>query len=116
MSRFYGTVQGSRGQATRCGDTAHGLVTEAAGWGGCIEVMVYDRDEDEDGFVVSMTPWHGKGDKVRIASGIIGDSVSVALGKDVFSGQVKRNKAARDLELGGAEEATDDWDEYEKTG
>ena len=110
MSRFYGTVQGNRGQATRCGNASSGLTTETAGWDGCIEVTVYDRDGDGDGFIVSMQPWMGSGDKVGIASGIIGNSSSIRLGKDVFEAHTKKEIAKRACEM--KEEVSDDWDSY----
>ena len=110
MSRFYGTVQGNRGKVTRCGNASSGLVTEAAGWGGCIEVIVYDRDGDEDGFIVSMQPWQDSGDKVRIASGIIGNSSSVILGERLLEEHAKKNSTERACEM--EEEVSDDWDSY----
>jgi len=40
MSHFYGTVQGHRGEATRCGAKSSGLTSTANGWdiGGEVEV------------------------------------------------------------------------------
>jgi len=110
MSRFYGRVQGNRGQATRCGNATSGLVTEAAGWGGCIEVCVYYVDGDTEGFIVTMKPWHGSGDSVRIASGIIGDSSSIAIEKELFDAQAKREIAERACDLEA--DVIDDWDSY----
>jgi len=110
MSRFYGTVQGNRGQATRCGNSTSGITTEAAGWGGCIEVQVYEVNGYTDGFSVTMKPWHGNGDSVRIASGVIGSGSSIAIEKELFDAQAKREIAERACEIG--EEVSDDWDSY----
>lgn len=32
MSRFYGSMQGSRGEATRCGTPASGITAHVHGW------------------------------------------------------------------------------------
>jgi hypothetical protein len=32
MSRFYGSMQGSRGEATRCGTTVSGVTAHVRGW------------------------------------------------------------------------------------
>lgn len=111
MSRFYGTVQGNKGQATRCGHATSGIRTEAAGWGGCIEVVVFgERGSDDDFFVVTMRPWHGSGDSVRIASGVIGSGSSIVIEKEVFDAQAKREIAERACELEA--DVIDDWDSY----
>ena len=60
MSHFYGTIQGTRGEATRCGDKSSGLTTHAAGWKGAIRVHVYHRN-DQDHAVISLIPWQGSG-------------------------------------------------------
>jgi hypothetical protein len=40
MARFYGAVQGARGEATRLGGTDSGLRTEACSWQGKIVVRL----------------------------------------------------------------------------
>lgn len=73
MSHFYGTPQGCRGEATRCGSKASGVVTYAAGWGGAIRVSVrHDSETGEDVFSVRQTRWHGSGVDEEIAHGILG--------------------------------------------
>lgn len=73
MSHFYGTLQGSRGEATRCGTKRSGVTTYAAGWGGAIRVYVYhDEDTGEDRFTVHQVSWRGNGYEEEIASGVIG--------------------------------------------
>lgn len=60
MSKFYGTVQGQRGKATRAGH--HSITTEAASWEGAVRVHVYhDEDRGQDVAIVSLTRWHGEG-------------------------------------------------------
>lgn len=76
MSHFYGTLQGSRGNATRCGTKSSGITTQAASWGGAIEVEVFhDEKTGQDKFTVIQIPWHGHGITQTIASGVIGESL-----------------------------------------
>jgi hypothetical protein len=73
MSHFYGTLQGSRGQATRCGDKRGGLLTVAASWKGAVNVYVYhDHETGRDMFRVSQQPWHGAGVSQVLVQGAIG--------------------------------------------
>ncbi len=60
MSHFYGTLEGNRGGATRCGTKASGIRTNAAGWGGSIQVSVYEED-GVDKYMVYLTPWANSG-------------------------------------------------------
>ncbi len=69
MSHFYGTLEGNRGEATRCGTKASGITTHAAGWGGAIRVNVYER-EGKDYYRVTLQPWQGSGgEHVTLAEG-----------------------------------------------
>ena len=62
MSHFYGRLNGSRGEATRCGHKTTGMTTIAASWRGAILVQLWhDEDSDQDWALVEMTPWHGHG-------------------------------------------------------
>ncbi len=49
MAHFYGSVEGSRGEATRCGTKNSGITAHARGWdiGGHIS-MGYQVDTEED--------------------------------------------------------------------
>jgi len=77
MSRFYGTLQGNRGEATRCGTKSSGVTTYAAGWRGAIRVNVYERD-DVDRFSVELVPWKDSGGAPEvIAMGLL-DSAAPA--------------------------------------
>jgi hypothetical protein len=73
MSHFYGVLQGSRGQATRCGTKNSGVETTAASWDGAIQVdLRYDEESDKNIYTVSQIPWHGQGVRKIIAEGIVG--------------------------------------------
>lgn len=73
MSHFYGTLKGTRGEATRCGDKARGLSAIAAGWGGAIDVFLYTKDTGGilvDWFDVRLIPWQNSGgNTILLASG-----------------------------------------------
>lgn len=80
MSHFYGTLQGIRGQATRCGGKGSGLTTQAAGWRGAIRTEIWhDEASDRDMYRVWLTPWHYSGGKARvIAEGVLDSSQEAA--------------------------------------
>jgi hypothetical protein len=70
MSHFYGTLQGARGEATRCGTKASGITTHAAGWQGAIRVDVFVDEDGRDSFTVHLVPWQSSGGQiVELASG-----------------------------------------------
>lgn len=72
MAHFYGKLQGSRGEATRCGSKSSNLTTYAAGWGGAIRTVVYyDDTTGFDMYRVELVPWKGSG----------GDVTTLAIGK-----------------------------------
>ncbi len=70
MSHFYGTLQGSRGQATRCGTRVSGVTTVAASWAGAVRCEAYERD-GEDHVRVSFIPWQGRGTRRELYDGPI---------------------------------------------
>jgi hypothetical protein len=74
MARFYGTVQGNRREATRCGSKQSGLEVNAASWSGSIAVRLYVNEQGENCFLVSQERWHGSGVSESIASGVLGKS------------------------------------------
>ena len=45
MSHFYGQLQGSRGNATRCGSTTSGIEASVQSWTGSVTVNLYERDD-----------------------------------------------------------------------
>lgn len=73
MSKFYGTVEGSaRSTATRVGSAKSGITTHAASWSGAVRVDVFER-EGKEHFEVSLVPWHGRGRRVDLVCGVLGD-------------------------------------------
>ena len=62
MSHFYGTPQGNRGEATRCGSRSSGLTTIAASWSGAVRIdLHHDEQTGQDIADVSLIPWRGSG-------------------------------------------------------
>lgn len=74
MPHFYGTLQGTRGRATRCGTKSSGITTQAASWAGPIETRIYhDEETGQDMYEVRQVPWHGAGVSRFIARGVLGE-------------------------------------------
>ena len=60
MAHFYGKLQGSRGEATRCGTKSSGVETVAASWQGSVVVRLHhDESRDQDIATVELRPWDG---------------------------------------------------------
>lgn len=71
MSTFYGTVEGQRGPATRCGSRSSGIRTAAQSWDGSVIVnLSYSERDGEDTLMVDINTsenssayghhiWHG---------------------------------------------------------
>ena len=77
MAHFYGTLEGNRGKATRCGTKIGGLSVTAAGWGGAIYVKLFEQD-GVDHYTVSIGPWQGSGGSyVKLASGKLDATLSI---------------------------------------
>ena len=72
MAHFYGTLKGSRGEATRCGSKSSGLVAYAASWQGAIRSEVFVTDGQGDWCRVELVPWHGNGVSRLLYEGPIG--------------------------------------------
>lgn len=71
MARFYGTLRGNRGEATRMGTPTSGLTTYAAGWRGAIRVRVF-ASGDVDRFIVERVPWMSSGGRTTVlAHGVL---------------------------------------------
>jgi hypothetical protein len=70
MSKFYGTVEGNRGEATRCGTPKSGITTQAASWKGAIRTVVFVDDQGRDAYRVEMIPWQGAGESRVIETGV----------------------------------------------
>ena len=78
MAHFYGTLQGSRGAATRCGTRGSGLRVTAASWSGSVRVSLYQNREGQDCCHVVLAPWNGKGTDRALYSGPIDPDHSAA--------------------------------------
>lgn len=62
MAHFYGTLQGSRGKASRLGTKRSDLSTVAASWEGAVSVCLYHNETTgQDCARVALMPWHGRG-------------------------------------------------------
>lgn len=73
MSHFYGKLQGSRGEVTRCGTKTSGHSSSIAGWNGAIRTEVWhDEEAGVDRYSITLTPWQSSGGKTTIlAFGIL---------------------------------------------
>ena len=62
MSHFYGRLQGSRGQATRCGTKKSRMDITCASWEGAVNAYAYyDEKSGRDMVLVTLKTWHGYG-------------------------------------------------------
>lgn len=78
MSALYGTLSGrAKTTATRCGTRNHPIVATAASWAGAIQTTVSIDKDGVERFEVAMRPWHGRGDTVLLAEGVMGKAESV---------------------------------------
>lgn len=73
MATFYGTLKGSRGEATRCGTIRSGMTTHAASWKGAIRVDMIMEEDGRVYYAVNEVPWHGHGRERTLATGYIGE-------------------------------------------
>ena len=61
MSQFYGTLQGNRGKASRCGSKSSGITTYATSGSGAVRVEVYEDSTGREMTLVELVKWHGAG-------------------------------------------------------
>lgn len=81
MSHFYGTLNGARGEATRCGSKASGLVTYAASWDGAVSVnLTYDERTEKNMFEIYQRCWKAQGVNQLIARGTVGEILPTPAG------------------------------------
>lgn len=80
MAHFYGTIQGSRGRASRLGHRTDGLTTTAASYEGAVQVYLYERD-GVDFAAVSLMKWRGAGTERVLYDGPVSGALIVR-GKD----------------------------------
>jgi len=75
--QFAATMQGRGNEVERYGTKASGVITQAAGWRGCIKTRVYHDDKGRDRFVVTMEPWmNGDGGITVLAEGILNATIT----------------------------------------
>jgi len=55
MAHFYGSMRGSRGEATRMGTAKSGLIAHIRGWNTGVEVVLTVDDEGRDCVAVYVT-------------------------------------------------------------
>lgn len=68
MSHFYGSIQGSKGQATRCGTKKSGISAHIRGWNVGARVDIFTNEQGQDEVRVSKTGGSQGGDKNIIAT------------------------------------------------
>lgn len=71
MSHFYGTVNGGRSDASRCGHKTSGMETYCASWKGAIRCFAYVED-GVDMVRVEKVSWKGVGEYELLFQGPMG--------------------------------------------
>jgi hypothetical protein len=69
MAYFYGTLNGSRGEATRCGTKQSGMETYCAGWSGAVRCQSYIGKDGKDKVRIEFKRWRGQGTDKLIYDG-----------------------------------------------
>jgi len=70
MSALYGTIEGAKGKATRCGHRE--LITHSACWNGAVRVeLQHDKETNSTSYLVQLVPWHGTGENKVLAEGVM---------------------------------------------
>ena len=62
MAKYYGTLQGNRGQASRLGSTASGISASVQSWAGSLTVSL-DGDPDAPTVTIARAEGSGRGGK-----------------------------------------------------
>lgn len=96
MAHFYGTLQGSRGEASRLGTEKSGFEASACSWQGRIDVSLWSRDDGDHYRVVMRQHGYSQGWEGEIASGIMGEQPergSILPTPTVYQDQIERIKA-----------------------
>lgn len=96
MAHFYSSIQGSRGEANRCGGLDSGVRAYVQGWEGRIECqMGYDHDTERDEGLVSLsTGPSGSGRRVDITGWIDVAAIVQAASFDAETGRHLRQAQA----------------------
>lgn len=72
MAHFYGTLDGARGPATRCGTKTSGMRVVCASWDGAVKSTAYVNSEGVDCVCVEKILWGGVGEIRLLYDGPIG--------------------------------------------
>ena len=73
MAHFLGTVQGTRGEASRLGGKKSGLQVNACSWQGRVSVILYyDEETGKDCAHISLQPHRGAGITKDLYNGPVG--------------------------------------------
>lgn len=81
MAHFYGSIQGNRGEATRCGTAGSGFQAVAASWQGAVyTTLEYDEKSDSDWAYVRLNPWRGAGTVMDLYRGPVNGNYRVGNG------------------------------------
>ena len=77
MAHFYADIKGCRGEASRLGSKASGIIAHVASWAGSVRVSIsHDEKTGEDWACVSLEPWHnGAGVSRLLYSGPVSGKV-----------------------------------------
>ena len=81
MAHFRGTLQGSRGPASRLGTKKSCLRVEAQSWQGKVTVYLYERDDGIDCARVYLDRHHGEGTCLALYDGPVSGPVKGAAAK-----------------------------------
>lgn len=74
MAHFRGTLQGTRGEASRLGTKSSGLRVEAASWQGKVVTKLFEQD-GKDFAEVWLLPHDGQGTSRQLYSGPVSGKV-----------------------------------------
>lgn len=88
MSHFYGTLQGSRGEATRCGTKSSGISTYTASYAGCVFASVQLNSDGVDWARVSLEKWQGNGVYMPLYDGPVGGGGDLNTAHDNIQSQL----------------------------
>lgn len=73
MAHFRGTIQGTRGEASRLGSKDSGLTVEAQSWQGKVTVqLAHDPATGIDSVIIELSKHHGQGRSMLLYNGPIG--------------------------------------------
>lgn len=69
MARFYGVLNGGRGDVSRLGHKSTGLTTYAASWAGAVRVSLYVNADGTDCARVELVEHRGEGTRAVLYDG-----------------------------------------------